>query len=179
MSIEEALEQASAVVLLYPVFTPLLVLSAIACFAYRRSRWVAPFWVFGACFVLGLIGLLVRMYLAIPSEHPGADWGFVGMSIMFVCLFSLWEVIPGILLLLAYPRGNAWGRHAVFPCLLTATLSVVGFILFLPKVTADAESMGKASTLRMGPPFNAVVCVNEWLSVGGCIDLTQVGWGRV
>jgi hypothetical protein len=154
MTIEDAQQQVSAVVFLYPLFTPFLVLSAIACFVYRRSRWVAPFWVVGACFVLSLIGLLVRTYIAMPSNRSGPDWGFVGMGNLFIYLFSLWELIPGILLLLAYPRGDAWGRHSVFPCLLTATLSFVGFISFLPKVPPDPDSVGEVPMLRAEPLFH-------------------------
>ena len=131
MSIEATQDQAKAVVFLFPFITPVLVVSIIACFVFRRARWIAPFWVFAVCPVLVLIGLLLRLFLR-TGGGSGPDWGFVGMATMFILLFSLWEVIPGILLLLAYPRGRAWGSHAILPCLIAAALSFIGSVVAIP-----------------------------------------------
>jgi len=134
MSIEAEQEQVEAVVC-FPFFPLFLIVSIIVCAIFRRSRWVAPFWVFAVCFVVVLIRLLLHL-LVRTSGGSGSDWGWVVMATGFILPLSLWEVIPGIILLFVYPRRSAWGVHAILPCILAAILSLVGSILaiqYLPK----------------------------------------------
>ena len=81
--------------------TPLLLISAIFCALLRKHRWIAPYWVFAVCPVV-IIYWMVFQLVCLPSVS-GPDGGFVGMRRMFLLFGSLWEVIPGFFLILAFP----------------------------------------------------------------------------
>ena len=127
MTIEDATRQLEAVVMLFPYWTPFLVIACFICGPRRDSRWIAPFWVFASCPVLLLLGMLFRAWAILVTTHgSGPDWGWVGMGMIGIGIFSLWEVIPGGLLLYLYPRGAARGRHALFPSMAAALLALAG-----------------------------------------------------
>ena len=131
MCVEDVQDTVQSVVCLFPWLTPYLLVSAIVCRRFRQSVWIAPFWVFCACPVLVLFALLLYLILR-TSAGSGPDWGFVGMGTMFILLFSLWEVIPGILLLLCYPRKGAWSDRTVLLCIVVAVVSLIGWGLAIP-----------------------------------------------
>jgi len=130
MSIEIIQSRAETIVHYFPLIAPVLLVAAIICAIYRRSHWIAPLWTAFACPVVGFLLLLVYMFLRTCGGH-GPDWGFVGMGTMFILLLSLFEVVPGIALLLAYPRGQAWTpRTRIFSCI-TGLVSSGAFVFSL------------------------------------------------
>jgi hypothetical protein len=133
MSIEDIQSRAWSVVWLYPWIAPYLLISAVICLRFRREQWIAPFWVFSVGPVVVILGLLLQLMICTGSGGSGdPDWGFVGMGTMFIFLFSLWEVIPGIFLVLCYPRKDAWSKRALLPCILAAAVSFSGCLFAIP-----------------------------------------------
>ena len=112
-------------------FTPFLLVSIVVCAVFRGSRWIAPYWVFAVCPVMLLFITLLAMLFQTLGIH-GPDGGFVGMGTGFILLFSLFEVVPGIVLLLVFPRGGAWGSHAVAPCLFAGAVSLAACLVAVP-----------------------------------------------
>ena len=131
MSIEIIQSRAETIVYYSPLVAPVLLIAAITCAVSRRSRWIAPLWSLVACPVVFFLLLLLFMFLR-TIGLSGPDSGFAGMGTIFILLLSLFEVIPGFVLLLAYPRGQAWTpRTRVLSCI-TALFSSGAFILGLP-----------------------------------------------
>jgi hypothetical protein len=127
-NIESFQEVAASVVALYPIVAPALIVSAILCFIFKRSRWITAFWIFvtGPVIVLFcLLGSLMHQ----TGQGSGPDWGFVGMGTGFVLLFSLPEVIPGILLLCACPPKEMWQRTTMIVCVISTGLSLGSLFL--------------------------------------------------
>jgi len=112
--------------------TPFLLVSTVVCALLRKSRWIAPFWVFAVCPV-AIIFWMVFQVVILPSVS-GPDGGFVGMQRMFLLYGAMFEVVPGIFLLLAFPRAAAWGKHAVVPCCVTAVITFAGWIAAIPHI---------------------------------------------
>ena len=114
------------------VITPFLLISALVCAVFRKRPWIAPYWVFCICPVL-LIDWYVIQLLSLPTV-TGPDSGFVGMRRVFLLYGSLWEVIPGILLLLVFPRRPAWVKRIVAPCCIAAVVSFLGWLVAVPLI---------------------------------------------
>jgi hypothetical protein len=112
--------------------TPFFLVSAVACALLRRHRWIAPYWVFSICPVIIIYWMLFQL-VCLPGVS-GPDGGFVGMKATFLLLGSLWEVIPGFFLLLAFPRDTAWGKHTIVPCCIAAVISLAGWIVVIPYI---------------------------------------------
>ena len=123
MSIEVLQDRVGSIVLCWPVITPCLIISAIVCVIFRRRRWFAPLWCFLCGPVLVLSACLIYLMYR-TSGGSGPDWGFVVMGTMFTLALSLYEIIPGIVLLLIFPPRSAWNVKMAVPCILAAALSI-------------------------------------------------------
>lgn len=112
--------------------TPFIIVSAIVCAFLRKRRWIAPFWVFAICPV-AIIFWMVFQVVLLPSV-AGPDGGFVGMRRMFLLYGSMFEVVPGFLLILSFPRGAAWGKHTILPCCVVGAITFAGWIAAIPHI---------------------------------------------
>jgi hypothetical protein len=102
---------------------PILILITIVGFIFRRSRWIAPVWIFFAVPVLLLLACFLPVlphmvrYLFTAARHE--------------MLLPICELALGIAFLFAYPRGTAWGSHVKAPCIIAGFLSIIAIVLWL------------------------------------------------
>ena len=104
---------------------PILILITIVGFIFRRSRWIAPVWIF---FTVPVLLLLFTFSMAI--DYPQMVRSLFN-SDRYVVLLSLCEPALGIAFLSAYPRGTAWGSHVKAPCIIAGFLSIILIVLSL------------------------------------------------
>jgi hypothetical protein len=105
------------------VVIPMFLLSTIVCFIFRRSRWIAPLWLFFAGPILLLLACTLPYLPQIVRSVFTADRND---NLMAFC-----ELVLEIAFLLAYPRGAAWGSHVKIPCLIACVLSIIAIVLWI------------------------------------------------
>jgi hypothetical protein len=109
--------------LLAVLVIPILILITIVGFIFRRSRWIAPVWIFFAGPVLLLLACLLPFLPQMVRSLFTADRNDI--------LLSLCEPALGIAFLSAYPRGAAWGSHVKTPCIIAGFLSIIAIVLWI------------------------------------------------
>jgi hypothetical protein len=124
MSIEELQDVVFSIAGLTPIAVPALVVSAVLCFAFRRSPWITALWTFSACPVAAFFGLIAHLFS--NSNGGGPDGGFVGMGTMFALSFSLFEIAAGLLLLCAVPPPRIWAQLPALVAIPGGAASVAG-----------------------------------------------------
>ncbi len=107
--------------MMWPYLTALLFSGAIACFVFRRSRWIVPIWIF--LLFPALLLVISQMFYLTKLLHAIGAGTFPG--------FTLSESILGIALLLAFPRDRTWERHSILASIITGVISMVAVIFFL------------------------------------------------
>jgi hypothetical protein len=114
---------------LYPVVTPILLLSLFVCYKLGQSQWILPFWLLVAVPVLVLLCLVVAM---LPQNYTedGISVGKLAVRLLVTGYFfatTLPEVIPGVLLLRSCPSRANWRRIPLSVCVASVLLSL-GFV---------------------------------------------------
>lgn len=124
LSIEALQECVGKIASLWLFALPALLFGVVLCFSLNRSRWSAVLWTFLSAPLISFILLAASMFMRPTGGGP--DGGFVGMGTMFVLLLSLPIVIPGVLLLGACPRKEAWAHLPWAACIIATVLPFVG-----------------------------------------------------
>ncbi len=92
-------------------------------FPRRRHSWIAPLWVAMVPLVIILFGAFLESVFEKPLLGRYSDGGITVAYFIFAPIFGAALSVPGLLLLLSFPRDQDWGRHAVIPCLLAVAVS--------------------------------------------------------
>lgn len=78
-----------------------------SCFLLRRSRWIPIVWL-PSLLVTGGYTLWLVSYLQSQSGDHSPEAGYLGMAVAFGALFYWPLPVTAILLLVAYPKREAW-----------------------------------------------------------------------
>ncbi len=124
----DALRLSEKYLQLMPWLVPLWIGSGIICWFARRRRWIAPLWFAMVPPVILLYGTLLRLIPTEPGRGPDA---MADAGVFLLLMVSLPETLSGLFLLLGFPRGPAWGVHAMIPCLLAGAVSysLFGYVI--------------------------------------------------